>query len=170
MRYIRLVVTIVLSSLLASMGVSQAAELPTPSGRIILTVSGSIAHRNSPRGAEFDYEMLSKLGLVQQQIDTPWTDAGAVFEGVMTRTLLKAVGATGTSIKASAANDYRIDIPYTDLADYDTFLGISIDGKRMTLRDKGPIWLLYSNDNHPPVAGSELNARMVWQLTTLSVQ
>lgn len=148
---------------------AHADSLRKPAGPILLTITGAIAHKNSPNGAEFDYEMLQELGLVEQQIDTPWTDASSVFEGVLTRKLMQVIGAAGDWVTATAINDYRIVIPMSDLTDYDTMLGLSQNGKRMQVRDKGPLWILYNNDNQPPIEQSQLNKRMIWQLTSLSI-
>lgn len=147
-----------------------ADSLPAPTGKILLTVSGGITKTNSENGAEFDFEMLSQLGLVDKQIVTQWTEPETVFTGVLTRELMALVGAEGSWVRAVAANDYSINIPLTDLTNFDTLLGLSLNGERMRLRDKGPLWLLYPNDNRPDEPESELNNRMVWQLTSLHIQ
>ena len=142
-------------------GIAHADSLRKPEGQVLLTITGAIEHKNSPNAAEFDYEMLQELGLVERQIDTPWTDASSVFEGVLTSKLMQAIGAAGDWVTAIAVNDYRIVIPMSDLTDYDTMLGLSQNGKRMKLRDKGPIWILYKNNNQPPIEKSQLNKRMI---------
>ncbi len=149
---------------------AQDIPLPKPSGKIILTVSGSIKLTNSNNGAEFDLDMLRELGLVEKQITNPWTEPNSVFEGVLARKLLAYLGAEGEWVRAAAANDYSVNIPLADLTQFDTLLGMSHNGRQMQLRDKGPVWLLYPNDNRPDVSESEINKRMVWQLTSLKIQ
>lgn len=146
-----------------------AQPLPEPTERVLLTISGNIERTNSPEGARFDFGMLQELGLVSRRIDTEWTEGGTVFEGVLTRTLLEHVGARGEWVRASAANDYSANVPLSDLTEHDTLLALSRDGKRMSLRDKGPAWILYDNRDRPPVSQNELNDRMVWQLKSLVV-
>lgn len=157
-------------ALLFCSGQLSAESLPKPTGRVILTITGEIVNTNAPDKAEFDYEMLKEFGLVSMNIETMWTPDGELFEGILTRKLLDIVGASGESITATAANDYAITIPLSDLTEHDTLLAMSKNGVRMRLRDKGPIWLLYSNTDRPKLAEAELNSRMIWQLTTLTVE
>lgn len=157
-------------SLLSCVSMVSAGDLAMPEGDVVLVVKGAITHTNAPGEARFDYAMLAELGLVAEQIDTEWTPAGAVFEGVRTHRLLAAVGATGKRIKATAANDYSVNIPFEDLADYDTLLATSRDGERLRLRDQGPLWLLYVPHDRPDEIQAILNHRMIWQLKTLEVE
>ena len=150
-------------------GPSLGGELPRPEGRVILTLTGAIANTNAPGRAELDYAMLEGIGLVTRAIDTPWTDAGSRFEGVPARALIDYVGASGRWVEAVAANDYRVDVPMSDLVEHDTLFALSRDGRRMRLRDKGPVWLLYDNEDRPDVDEQDLMARMVWQIRTLEV-
>ena len=156
--------------LLSFASMVSADELAQPEGEIILFVKGNIVHTNAPGMARFDYAMLVDLGLVSEQIDTEWTPAGAVFEGIRTRSLLEAVGATGRRIRATAVNDYSVSIPFEDLAEHDTLLAFSRDGKRLRLRDQGPLWLVYVPHDQPDEIQSILNHRMVWQLQTLDIE
>ncbi|MGQ7847288.1 molybdopterin-dependent oxidoreductase [Granulosicoccus sp. 3-233] len=147
-----------------------AGELAQPEGEVILVVKGSIAHTNAPGQARFDYAMLADLGLVSEQIDTEWTPAGAVFEGIRAHKLLELVGASGKRIRVTAVNDYSVSIPFEDLADYATLLATSRDGKRLRLRDQGPLWLMYVPYDRPDEIQTILNHRMVWQLQTLEFE
>lgn len=155
---------------LVASGSARADELPRPEGKVILTIDGEIARTNAPGRAEFDRAMLERIGLVPLSVETPWTSTETVFEGVPTRALLDLVGARGRWVRARAANDYRADIPFSDLIEHDTVLAMRRDGEPMRLRDKGPLWILYADDDRPRVSEGELLARMVWQLTALTVR
>lgn len=146
---------------------ASAGELPTPEGEVILVVKGAISHTNAPGEARFDYAMLAELGLVTEQIDTEWTPAGAVFEGIRARKLVEAVGASGRRVRVTALNDYSVSVPFEDLADYDTILATSRDGQRLRLRNQGPVWLMYVPHDRPDELQTVINHRMVWQLQTL---
>ena len=43
-------------------------------------------------------------------------------------------------------------------------------GKVMTVRDKGPIWVVYPVDQHAELADEMYSSRSIWQLTKLTVQ
>jgi hypothetical protein len=157
-----MVLTVVHSTVLAD-------ALPEPTGQVLLTITGDIERKNSEIGAQFDYDMLERLEFVEKNVITPWTEPESIFSGVLLRSLMEQVGASGNWVRAIAANDYSANIPLSDLTQFDTLLALSHNGKRMRLRDKGPLWLIYPNDSRPDKPESEINTRMVWQLVSLRV-
>lgn len=144
--------------------------LPEPTGRVVIEVSGNIERTNGENSARFDYQMLEDLGLIEIKLDTPWTEPDTRFEGVLTRQLLEMVGAKGTEVLAEAADGYSISLPISDLIGFDTLLALSMNGKRMRLRNKGPAWILYDAKDRPNQIDTILNSRMVWQLRKLVVK
>lgn len=144
--------------------------LPEPTGRVILVVSGNIAVTNSDEGAAFDREMLYALGLTEIATSTPWTDGVPTFKGVLARTVLERVGAEGTTVLASALNDYTVPVPIADFMDYDVLLATEMNGQEMQVSDKGPVWIVYPRDQNPGLQNRELHDRWVWQLKSLKVQ
>jgi len=146
-----------------------AEILPAPTGRVLLTVSGDITRTNSEFGAQFDYDMLKQLGLIEKNIVTPWTAPDSRFTGVLARNLMEQVGARGQWVRATAANDFSANIPLTDLTEFNTLFALSLNGERMQLRNKGPIWLIYPTDSRPEETDAEINKRMVWQLVSLEI-
>lgn len=144
--------------------------LPEPTGEVVLTVSGEIAHTNRGAEAVFDRAMLEALGLRELRTSTPWTEGVPVFRGVLARDLLQAVGADGTSVIASALNDYTVEIPTEDFERYPVMLALEMNGTPLTVRDKGPIWVVYPRDDFAAIRESILNARWVWQLNSLEVR
>jgi len=124
-------------------GASLAAEISSPKGPVILTVEGAIENRNTDAGAIFDFEMLESLPRHAVTTTTPWTQGKQTFEGVRMADILAHVGATGNLLTAYALNDYFIDIPVGDIATFDVLLADTHNGDRMSVRDKGPLWIIY---------------------------
>ncbi|TAG09756.1 MAG: oxidoreductase, partial [Rhodobacterales bacterium] len=91
-----------------------ADALPVPTGEIVLTVTGDIQVKNQGDSAVFDAEMLKALGEVTYDTSTPWTDGVQSFTGVSLHRLMEVLGVTEGSLKATAINDYAIDIPVSD--------------------------------------------------------
>src|SRR5262245_22539145 len=81
---------------------ASAAALAKPHGKVILKISGRIANANNGETAEFDLPMLEALGLESFSTTTPWYQDRVTFEGVPMATLLRHVGATGSSIRVTA--------------------------------------------------------------------
>ena len=144
--------------------------LPAPQGPVILLVSGNIEITNSPEGAQFDREMLYALGLTQVRTTTSWTDGPQLFEGVLARRVLERVGAAGTTVIATALNDFVAPVPMDEIQRYDVLLAASVNGQQMEVSDKGPLWIVYPRDDNPELLDTAFNDRWVWQLRKLHVQ
>lgn len=144
--------------------------LPAPQGPVIMLVSGNIGVTNTAEGAAFDRQMLQELGLTEIKTTTPWTDGAQVFTGVLARTLFERVAAQGTTVMASALNDYTVEIPMGDFQDYDVLLATEMNGEEMPVSTKGPIWIVYPRDDQPALQDRRLHDRWVWQLKALHVQ
>ena len=78
--------------------------------------------------------------------------------------MIAAVGATGSSVNMTALDDYVISMPTADVNDDGPMLAYLIDGKPMSVRDKGPIWLLYPYDENADYRTEESYSRSIWQL------
>lgn len=149
-------------------GAVAANALPPPTGKVLLVVKGAIARTNVGAEAHLDRERLEAIGITKIVTRTPWTDGDAEFEGVLARDLLQALGATGTKARAIAANDYEVTLPLADFRMYDVLLALSINGEVMTLRTKGPIWVIYPENND--LRQMERSERMIWQLVELRIE
>jgi hypothetical protein len=147
-----------------------AAGLKKPEGPVILTVSGLISNTNGDGVALYDKDLIAEIGISEINTSTTWTDGKNKFIGVLGRDLLKAVGAKGTEIFAVAVNDYKITIPISDFNKYDVLLATSMNGKVLTRRDKGPIWVVYPRDDHSELQTETINGRMIWQLVKIVVK
>ncbi|MGI9505290.1 MAG: molybdopterin-dependent oxidoreductase [Geminicoccaceae bacterium] len=146
------------------------AELPKPAGKILLTVGGLIDETNSGDRAEFDRDMLESIGMVELTTQTPWTEGETRFAGVPVSRLLDLVAIRGAVVRASAANDYQADIPVATLRDAGAVLAMRMNGKDLTLRDKGPLWIVFPWSEQPELDRIEIYNYAVWQLLTLHVR
>jgi hypothetical protein len=161
------------SVLVLAMGISStalAADFATPSGAVVLTVSGNIGVSNRGKEAVFDFVMLEAMSPKTVKTTTPWTKGVTIFRGPLLRDILKAVAADGTIIVAAAIDDYKVEIPLKDAMDYDVILAISHNGKRMRVRDKGPLWIIYPWSDEPELNDERYFARSIWQLKSIHVQ
>lgn len=141
-----------------------------PTGRVILTIEGAITTPNRQGKAVFDAKMLRRFRRARLKTSTSWTKGRPVFEGVLVRDVLRAVGARGRTVTAVALNDYRIEIPVSDFETYDVLFATHMNGRRLTARDKGPIWVVYPRDRHRELQNQKSDARWIWQVVRLSVR
>ncbi len=151
--------------------VGSASALDRPTGRVLLTVDGAIAVSNDGTGgARFDKAMLEALGVVAILTETPWTDGLSRFEGVPLAALMRVVGARGDRIRAMAINDYAVEIPLSDATAHDPIIALKLNGDYMSVREKGPLWIIYPWSDKPALRNETYYARGIWQLKRLTVR
>jgi len=138
---------------------------------IILEVSGNISVTNTQQGtAVFDRKTLSSLPVTEIQTETPWTNGTLHFEGVLLRDLMEYLKATGNTLQATAINDYAIDIPIEDFQEHDVIIAYKMNGKVMSIRDKGPLWIIYPWSDTPSLRSELYHSRSIWQLIKISIK
>lgn len=145
------------------------ATLPTPSGPVILTVTGRIARTNAPGKAQFDLAMLAALPQGQFNGETPWTNGKVTLSGPLAPALLDVVGAADGVLKVIALNDYSADVPAADLRENAAILATHRDGAPMSVREKGPVWIIYPMDRNPALRNAIVYQRSVWQIRSIDV-
>jgi len=160
---------LLLSSLLF-VAASTALALDKPAGRPIVTLSGQIAEKNAGEEAQLDAAMLDKLPQHSLQVETPWYKGAQTFEGPLFRDVLKTVGIKGKKLYVVALNDYAAEIPLSDIEKYDVILARKINGKVLTVRDKGPLFIMYPFDKKPELRNKETYSRCVWQVNRIRVE
>lgn len=151
-------------------GVSATEKMKAPSGRVILTVTGKIGVTNAENAADFDLEMIHALGLRKLITSTPWTDGTQEFSGVLMRDILEAVGAAGKTVEAVALNEYAMEIDISDFENYPVMLATTLNGEKLRIRDKGPLWIIYPRDDFDELRSQKIDNKMVWQLRRLIVK
>lgn len=160
----------VFACLLALLG-PPAHALDAPTGKVLLTVTGQIAERNSAEAALFDLAMLEKLPQLSFRTRTPWFPEPRKFTGVRLRDLLAALGAGARgSISAEAINNYRATIPAEDWTDHDLLVAWRLDDEPMAVRDMGPLLIIYPFDAQPKLRSAVRYSRAVWQLHRIDVR
>ena len=71
------------------------------------------------------------------------------------------------SVRLIAANDYFVDIPTGNFRDYDAILAMEADGKPLSLREKGPLWLMYPISDHAELKDPIYLRRLIWQVVRI---
>lgn len=149
---------------------AQQQPLPPPAGAPILEITGRVAVTNGDAKARFDLAMLESLGVSRIRTTTAWTNGPQNFEGVSMKALLERVGAFGDRIEAVALNDYKVEIPASDFARWPVILAYRHNGELMRVRDKGPLWIVYPQDEFPALNNKEIQGRWAWQVKELRVK
>ena len=157
------------SLLLILPSVAGAEDLTMPAGDTILTVTGAITHTNAAGAAKFDLVMLEALPGQETKTTTPWYDGERTFTGPLGFSLLEVVGASGTMMKVTAINDYTTEVPIADFESYRVLLATRIDGEAISVRDKGPIFIIYPFDDQPDLNNETYYGRSAWQVKSIEI-
>ena len=154
--------------LLATLLAVPAWALDKPAGDPVLTVTGAVSETNDGGNAVFDMAMLEALAGRSAKMQTPWTENETEFSGPFLREVLKAAGAKGKTLKVKALNDYAAEVPAED-AELDTILATKLNGAPMSVRDKGPLMLVYPFDLDKGLYNEKYFGRSVWQIKEIEV-
>lgn len=125
----------------------------------------------SPSGTvAFDRSELEAMGLVSVKTTTPWNEGVVDFEGVPLSLLLEKANAQGETTTVIALNDYSVDIPTSDFAEFGTILAVKRNGEYMPVDDQGPFFVIYPFDSNSTLQGQPYYGRAVWQVKELTVE
>jgi len=144
-----------------------------PAATVVLAVSARAqAGDKAPRRTDFEPGQLERLPQHTIRTTTPWYSGAHEFSGPLLRDVLDAAGvparAEGTA-RCTALNDYRVDLPLDDARRFDVVVARLLDGKPMSVREKGPLFIMYPFDERPELRTSVYFSRCIWQLKAIEV-
>jgi len=151
-------------------GTAGAQTLAKPKGPILLTISGLISQHNAGDTAVFDANMLDALAGSKFTTSSSWNVNPVTFEGPLLKSVLQAVGAKGQQLKMVATNRYEVNVPVSDAFSFNPVLARRVDGKELTLRTLGPLFMMYPFDSKPQIKSDAYYARSIWQLERIVVE
>ena len=140
-------------SLLLACGVAQASA-----DKIVLEVQGKTA------SLQLNDAKLAKLPQVKMTVTTPWHSEAQTFEGPLLRDVLKLAGIKNGDLQLTALNDYSIAIPVSDAFKYDVIIARKINGELISVREKGPLFVMYPFHQHEQLRNTDYYRRCIWQL------
>jgi hypothetical protein len=140
------------------------------------TASGAEEHRLAIRQADKIVEIpMSKIEALPQ-IDyvallPGMDDKPHRVRGPLLKDVLALAGFSGKKLVAIGYDRYEAEIPASDMDDYRVVAAREVDGKVLTLRNKGPLWIVYPSEAHPHLQLNPVyEARSVWQLKEITVR
>ncbi len=142
-------------------GTSQPVEAQ---GEILLTLdlNGEETH--------LTLQDLEALGAESFETATIWTTGPQRFTGVSLATLVAGLSVSAGTLDARAVNEYSVEIPLSDAVQGGPIVAYQRNGKTMSLRSKGPLWLVYPYDSNPAYRTEAVYSRSIWQLDSLTLK
>lgn len=118
----------------------------------------------------FDRDALGALPAAEFETSTIWTEGPQHFRGVRMVDLLDHLGITSGRLELTAANDYAIEIDIGSFRPDGAILAYERNGAPMTLRSKGPLWLVYPYDSSPDFRSEVIYSNSIWQLDRMALK
>jgi hypothetical protein len=164
-----------LASYFLVVGVAVAAQVAiagfsSPSGPVVLTIKGNIGSENAGEAVEFDIDMLEALPQQEIRTETPWHEGAVTFSGPRLSTLFEAAEGSGGILRVVALNDYSADIPLEEVQNYPVILATRINGERIPVREKGPLFVIYPFSDAPELYNEMTFNRSVWQVASIVIE
>ena len=117
---------------------------------------------------EYDLAALQALPQTEFTTENRFIDDASVFSGPLLRDVLELSNLLNEdTITLRAANDYEITYPVSDATDYDVIIATQMDGDEMSVREKGPLWVIYPISDLPDVNDHIFKSRQIWQLVEI---
>jgi len=116
----------------------------------------------------FTMQQLQALPQVDLRTANDFVDGVRDFRGPLARAVLDLGGGRAAHrVVMTAANDYQVEFDAAELRKYNAIIALSMDGKPLSKRGKGPLWLIYPMSQHAELRDPAYNSRLIWQLVRI---
>ncbi len=132
---------------------------------VILTLQDS----KSGQSTTFTDADLMALPQVSFETETIWTEGVVAFSGPSLKSVIDHAGVSPGDVELYAINDYNVVLPIEKIEDGAPIIANRIDGAPFSVRDKGPLWIVFPYDGESQYNTEEYFALSVWQLNRLNV-
>jgi hypothetical protein len=149
---------------------SWALALDPPQGPVVLSVTGLLTQANVDGRVDLDMAQLKALPQHSFVVETPWFKGPQKFSGPLLRDILALAGARGSQIVAIALNDYKVTLPVDDARRWTVLVAHLLNDKPMSVREKGPLFIIYPYDESSELRSERYYSRAAWQLRRLEVK
>jgi hypothetical protein len=145
---------------------SAVDDSSVPEGTILIVEKQADA---SPKSAGFTLAELENLSGRTATVRTPWFEGKVEFSGPYLRDVIAAAGIDAETVRITALNDYEVEFPVEDALKFDVILATRMNGKPMSVRNKGPLFVIYPFDKNPELYTEKYFNRSVWQVKSIKV-
>lgn len=136
------------------------------SEKVLLKVNSTSASISE----EYTLQQLQQLPQYEIKTSIPWSNSVHTFKGPSLEDVLALANAKGQWLTMSALDSYKISFDYQRIKKFQPILALQVDGKLLTVRTKGPIWVILPLDKYEALDAAVYHDFMVWQLVKLDVE
>ncbi|MDA0106601.1 hypothetical protein OH456_00510 [Vibrio sp. La 4.2.2] len=114
-------------------------------------------------------EDLANMPQTSIKTELPWLEGENHFTGVSLIELFSQANAQlPDMVTFVALNDYKVTISLKDIQAYNPIVANRKNGGKMSVRDKGPFWVIFPISQFPEINTTDYHAMMIWQLKEVS--
>ncbi|MGQ7844294.1 molybdopterin-dependent oxidoreductase [Granulosicoccus sp. 3-233] len=146
-----------------------ADNLPAPSGKVLLTITGNMTLPNVGNEVHLDIATLESLPTTEFVTSSPWHESAERYTGVRLNDLLSAIGSSSREIVAIGLDDYRFTITDLDLEHYPVMIAYRQNDSYISVRSLGPLRIMMPFDEYPELLTPLNESRSVWQLVKMEL-
>ena len=115
-------------------------------------------------------EQLMEMPATEFYTSTPWTTGVQKFRGVSFKDLFEAHGIDSEAVSVSALNDYSVMVPTNVLREDGAILTYHLNDAEMSIREKGPFWVIFPYDSDVRFQTDNYWSYSVWQVKSVDAQ
>jgi hypothetical protein len=136
---------------------------PLGGSKVILRVKTPSGERT------YTHAQLEAIGLKKMNTTTYWPEDSGEFDGVLLKDLLRDAGIEdAVEVRITALDNYMTLIPRRDWRNWDVMLATRYEQKKMSIRNKGPLRIIYPKDRGGKIADSDMRLRWIWAIQTIA--
>lgn len=117
----------------------------------------------------FDRPKLDALPQHEFTTSTIWTAGQREYSGPSLHDILATAGVSGGTIHLVAENGYEVSMAWEEIEKTVPIVASKIDGAPFSLREKGPLWVVFPYDQDSRYRTEAIYALSIWQLTEVHV-
>lgn len=139
-----------------------------PKGNTILVVSG-VASSGRVENIAFDLAMLETLPQHSVTTQNPWARGLNTYQGFSAVDLLALFDSQASLLQVSALNKYMTEIPIKDFVENGAIFATHQNGLPMSVRNLGPIMVIYPFDDQENLKSEVFYGRSIWQVSQIKL-
>jgi len=117
---------------------------------------------------ELTLDQLAVLPQVTIVTENAFADGMVSYRGPLVRDVIEQLAlGEAEALRFTALNDFYVEIPTSDFRRYAVILALEADGKRLSRREKGPLWLMYPISDHRELRDPLYTERLIWQVVMI---
>lgn len=160
--------TSLLRRLAAPAALALATLVAPPAAASSLSLSVTVQHAGAASSVrQIALPDLAAMPQAEIRAITPWTEGVVTFEGVPFADLAAHAGVSDGPVALTALNAYQISLDVAQVIANGGVLALKMNGKPMSVRDKGPIWLVFPSEDRPELAATDNTHMWIWQVNAI---